>query len=126
MLPYNQRAKILLDILEAVIGLIQIYGFFYFNEGMVGYKSDGSLKVWINEDYFKNKPQFPLNHGRLNEEIFITDFKECFCGNFREMKEFKKARNIGSLRILLGKGNGIYSSSLLSEPVCKESFISRD
>ena len=86
---------------------------------MVGCRADGSLKVWVNEDCFKNKPQFPLNHGRLNEEIFITDFKECFCGNFREMKEFKKAKNIHSLRVLLGKGHGVYSSNLLSEPVCK-------
>jgi hypothetical protein len=42
------------------------------------------------------------------------------------MKEFKKARNISSLTALLGRGQGIYSSSLLSEPICKQSLISRE
>lgn len=93
---------------------------------MLSYKIDGSINLWINEDYFLNRPQYTINHGRFSEEIFIADFKETFGGNFQEMKEFRKAKNLSSLLKILDKGEDIYHSLLMSEPITKESLIYRD
>lgn len=53
---------------------------------MLSYRTDGEISVWMHEDYFSNKPQYAINHGRFSEEIFVADFKETFGGNFQEMK----------------------------------------
>jgi hypothetical protein len=93
---------------------------------MLHYRPEGEISAWISEDYFANRPQYPINHGRLSEEIFIADFKDTFGGNFQEMKEFRKAKNLNSLLKILNRGEDIYRSLLMSEPVSKESLIYRD
>jgi hypothetical protein len=125
-IPFNKRAKLLADILRAATFLSQQHGYFYLTPRMLQYRSDGDIMAWISEDYLANRPQYPINHGRLSEEIFVADFKETFGGNFQEMKEFRKAKNLSSLLKILNRGEDIYRSLLMSEPVSKESLIYRD
>lgn len=125
-ISFNKRAKLLADILRATAFLSQHHGYFYLTPKMLHYRSDGDIMAWISEDFFSNRPQYPINHGRLSEEIFVADFKETFGGNFQEMKEFRKAKNLGSLLKILDRGEDIYRSLLMSEPVSKESLIYRE
>lgn len=113
-IPFNKRAKLLADILRAASFLSQHHGYFYLTSKMLHYRPDGDIMAWISEDYFANRPQYPINHGRLSEEIFVADFKETFGGNFQEMKEFRKAKNLGSLFKILDRGEDIYRSLLMS------------
>jgi hypothetical protein len=56
----------------------------------------------------------------------VADFKETFGGNFQEMKEFRRAKNMASLLKILNRGEDIYHSILMSEPITKESLIYRE
>ena len=113
-IPFNKRAKLLADILRAGAFLSQHYGYFYLTPKMLHYRPDGEIIAWITEDYFANRPQYPINHGRLSEEIFVADFKETFGGNFQEMKEFRKTKNLSGLLKILNRGEDIYRSLLMS------------
>ena len=42
---------------------------------MFGYNRYGNLVLWINENIDENKRSFPINHGKLSEQIFAADFK---------------------------------------------------
>jgi hypothetical protein len=46
----NQRAKILVEILQAAQFYAALYGYFYITEKMIGWNSSGRVTLWIHED----------------------------------------------------------------------------
>lgn len=50
MLPINKRILVLVEVLFAVRVLSQVYGYFYITEKMLGYRSNGKIALWINEN----------------------------------------------------------------------------
>jgi hypothetical protein len=60
------RNKLLIDILKTISFLSLHYGFFYVDEKMLGYCSKGKIKVWINDNFFKNNRKRPIDHGKIS------------------------------------------------------------
>jgi hypothetical protein len=47
-IAFNERAKLLADVLRGVAFLSDHYGYFYLTAKMLTYQADGQINVWIN------------------------------------------------------------------------------
>jgi hypothetical protein len=119
------RTNLLIDILKAIKLLTNHYGFFYANQKLLSYSSTGRVKVWINDDISENKSRYPINHGKISEQIFIADFKECFKESLISLLSLHGAKTIDSLIQLMAQNQFIQQSKQISEPIHKNIFFLR-
>jgi hypothetical protein len=49
----------------------------------------------------ENYSSFPINHSKMSEQFFISDFKANFIGNLREAKALRKAKTIDNILSIL-------------------------
>ena len=68
---------------------------------MIGYNSEGRIVLWCHSDILTPKRQYPINHGTLSEQIFLSDFKHNFGGSFNQHFPFKQGKTIHSLMAFL-------------------------
>jgi hypothetical protein len=50
---------------------------------MLLYRNSGEITLWINENILENYCSFPINHNKMSEQFFISDFVANFIGNLR-------------------------------------------
>jgi hypothetical protein len=58
---------------QALIGYRTIYNFegaFVVNDDMIGFNSNGQVKVWLNNNFAKNTPDSELNPPRYEENTY--------------------------------------------------------
>jgi len=92
---------------------------------LLGYGSTGKVKVWINDDISENKSRYPINHGKISEQIFVADFKECFRESLKSLMSLNGAKTIDSLIQLIAQNQFIHQNKQVTEPIHKNSLLLR-
>jgi len=92
---------------------------------LLGYGSTGKVKVWINDDISENKSRYPINHGKISEQIFVADFKDCFRESLKSLMSLHGAKTIDSLIQLIAQNQFIHQNKQATEPIHKNSFLLR-